>query len=68
MDPLSIAVAMFIGGLFFKTQQDKNNEEDKKSVSKSPQQPSSQQQKKPPINKVITKCPHCGSNLNDEKE
>jgi hypothetical protein len=65
VDPISIGVAVFIGGLFFKTQQDKCAEEEKKSVSKSQQQTSSQQQRKPQTNK-ITKCPHCGGSLDND--
>jgi hypothetical protein len=69
MDPISIGVAMFIGGLFFKTQQDMSIEEEKKSASKPQQQTSSQQQRKPPqTNKAITKCPHCGGSLDNEKD
>jgi hypothetical protein len=67
MDPISIGVAMFIGALFFKTQQDMSIEEEKKSASKPQQQTSSQQQRKPQTNK-ITKCPHCGGSLDNEKD
>ena len=68
MDPFSIWAAIFIGGLFFKTQQDKCIEEDKKQQQSSkPVQQKRQPSNNNSNNKVITKCPHCGGNLNENE-
>lgn len=62
MEPITLCLGLFVGGLFFSCQVNKDDEDKTKSSNKQ------QQQNKTPPSKPSNICPHCNKPLNKKED